>query len=555
MDQGIPYLQALDALRQGDCGEPPALADKQGLLDAHHPDYRPGSRVPLAIGANRGEQCPLALARLLQSNSQVDDADLAGAPVVNTDVLVIGAGGAGCAAAITAAEQGVRVLLATKLRSGDSNTVMAEGGIQAAVGDDDSLQQHFEDTLRTGHFCADRTLVARLAESGPETIRWLISQGMLFDLAEGGPMGGKLLRKKPGGASRARILSYRDYTGLEMMRVLREAVELEPRITLWNRCPLVELLSDENGQCVGAVLYNLERHGFILVRASRVILATGGAGRLHLNDFPTSNHYGATADGLVLAYRIGARLRELDSFQYHPTGLAWPSHLLGGLISEAARSAGAWLVNGEGQRFIDELQPRDVVAAAILRECAEGRGIERDGLTGVFLDTPGLERRFPSLLRQRLVSLCHLAARSNINPTREPLLVRPTLHYQNGGVVIDEFGATTVPGLYCAGEVSGGIHGRNRMMGNALLEIITFGRRAGAHAASTAESKPAPKVGLFHLYDWQRQLTLAGLPVDVRGPLLFPPYGNFDLRADASLRGTATGQRHAALPGNPETAP
>lgn len=536
MPSAIAYADALDALRQNDPGDAPQLADGQALLAAHHPDYRPGARTPLQVGANRGDACPPSLAGLLQSNALVDDADLAGAPVLNTDILVIGGGGAGCAAALTAAEAGRQVLLATKLRLGDSNTVMAEGGIQAAVGEDDSPQRHFEDTLRAGHLCADRTLVARLAESGPDAIRWLIARGMLFDLAEGGPLGGKLLRKRPGGASRERILSYRDYTGLEMMRVLREAVQLEPRIELWNRCPLVELLSDEQGQCVGAVLYNLERHAFVLVRASRVILATGGAGRLHLNEFPTSNHYGATADGLVLAYRLGARLREPDSFQYHPTGLAWPSHLLGALVSEAARSAGAWLINGEGRRFVDELLPRDLVAAAILRECAEGRGIARDGLQGVFLDTPGLERRFPGLLRKRLVSLCHLAARCNINPTQVPLLVRPTLHYQNGGVAIDEHGATSVPGLYCAGEVAGGIHGRNRLMGNALLDIITFGRRAGAHAAATASAKPAPKVGLFHLYDWQRQLTHAGLPLGIRGPQLFPAYSNFDLRREAALR-------------------
>ena len=156
------------------------------------------------------------------------------------------------------------------------------------------------------------------------------------------------------------------------MRVLREAVDLEPGIAVWNRCPVVELLSDERGRCAGAVIYNLEWRSFVLVRARAVILATGGAGRLHLNRFPTSNHYGATADGLVLAYRLGARLRELDSFQYHPTGIAYPPHLAGGLISEAARSAGAKLINGEGERFVDELKPRDVVASAILRECARG---------------------------------------------------------------------------------------------------------------------------------------------------------------------------------------
>ncbi|SDG80932.1 succinate dehydrogenase / fumarate reductase flavoprotein subunit/L-aspartate oxidase [Pseudomonas flavescens] len=537
---GIPYPQALAHLRASACEPASETFDKQALLQAFHPDYQAAANTPLQVGVNRGDPCPRALARRLQSNAQIDDATLAGAPVVNTGVLIIGGGGAGCAAALTAVEHGARVILATKLRLGDSNTVMAEGGIQAAVGEDDSPQIHFEDTLRAGHLCADRSLAAQLARSGPESIRWLIERGMQFDLAEGGPIGGKLLRKKPGGATRARILSFKDYTGLEMMRVLREAVELEERITLWNRCPLVELLSDENGTCVGGVLYNLERHTFILVRASRVVLATGGAGRLHLNDFPTSNHYGATADGLILAYRIGARLREVDSFQYHPTGLAWPSHRVGGLISEAARSAGAYLVNGLGQRFIPELQPRDVVSSAILRECAEGRGVERDGQLGVFLDTPGLERNNPGILKERLVSLGHAAHQCGIDPAVEPLMVRPTLHYQNGGVAIDENGQTSVSGLYCVGEISGGIHGRNRMMGNALAEIITFGRRTGEHAARTAEATPAPKVGLWHLYDWQRQLIGAGLPLDVHGPELFPGYGNFDLRQHSAVRRRAS---------------
>lgn len=538
---GIPYPQALAQLRASAC-EPAAEAfDKQALLHAFHPDYRVGANTPLQVGVNRGDHCPRELTDRLHSNAQIDDAALAGAPVVNTGVLIIGGGGAGCAAALTAVEHGAHVILATKLRLGDSNTVMAEGGIQAAVGEDDSPQTHFEDTLRAGHLCADRTLVARLAQSGPESIRWLIERGMHFDLAEGGLIGGKLLRKKPGGASRARILSFKDYTGLEMMRVLREAVELEERVSVWNRCPLVELLCDESGTCVGGVLYNLERHSFILVRASRVILATGGAGRLHLNGFPTSNHYGATADGLILAYRLGARLREIDSFQYHPTGLAWPSHRVGGLVSEAARSAGAYLVNGLGQRFIPELQTRDVVSAAILKECAEGRGVERDGQLGVLLDTPGLERRHPGILKERLVSLGHVAAQCGIDPAVEPLIVRPTLHYQNGGVAINENGETSVRGLYCVGEISGGIHGRNRMMGNALAEIITFGRRAGEHAAHTADPTPAPKVGLSHVYDWQRQLIAAGLPLDVYGPELFPGYGNFDLRRHSAVPHRATG--------------
>ncbi|MEE7548803.1 FAD-binding protein, partial [Xanthomonas sp. Kuri4-1] len=390
------------------------------------------------------------------------------------------------------------VILANKLRIGDSNTVMAEGGIQAAVGDDDSLQRHYDDTVKGGHGAAARELVAQMVGDGPATIRWLIQLGMSFDLERDPAQAGRLLRKRAGGTTAARILCHRDFTGLEMMRVLREAVELQRAITLMNRCPAVELLSNGQGDCVGAVLYDLERRRLLMVRARAVVLATGGSGRLHLQDFATSNHYGATADGLVLAYRLGARLRELDSFQYHPTGVAHPRHLAGGLISEAVRSAGAHLVNGLGERFVDELLPRDVVAAAILRECAEGRGIERDGQLGVFLDTPGLLAREPDIL-QRLVSLKHLAYKCGLDPAQEPLLIHPTLHYQNGGAEIDRDGATGVAGLYCAGEVAGGIHGRNRLMGNALLDIICFGRREMNRSPSTtcrrwSCRRPAPRV-------------------------------------------------------------
>jgi succinate dehydrogenase / fumarate reductase flavoprotein subunit/L-aspartate oxidase len=542
MTNAIPYDNARQRYRPGMA--PTLRADKPSideLLKGYHPDHGPNARVSLAVGVNRGEPCQPDLARQLQANALIDDVDLAGAQLVMTDVLVVGGGGAGCAAALTAAKHGAQVILAGKLRLGDSNTVMAEGGIQAAVGEDDSPQRHFEDTMRAGHFCSDPALVAQMVMDGPDVIRWLIQLGMMFDLESDRPIGGNLARKKAGGATAARILSYRDYTGLEMMRVLREAVDLDPGIDVWNRCPVVELLSDEHGGCAGAVLYNLEWRTFVLVRARAVILATGGAGRLHLNAFPTSNHYGATADGLVLAYRIGARLRELDSFQYHPTGIAWPQHLAGGLISEAARSAGAKLINGEGERFVDELQPRDVVASAILRECAQGRGIMRDGQIGVFLDTPTLEMDNPGILAQRLVTLRHLARKCGIDPAREPFMVYPTLHYQNGGVAIDKAGATSVRGLYCAGELTGGIHGRNRLMGNALLDILSMGRRVGAAAAQSLGGVMASRAGIGHVHGWQRELTLAGLPLHVKAPQLFPDYAHFDLRADASLRAQARG--------------
>lgn len=535
-----------DARRRWHAGAAPALrtpaAPVAELLAAHHPDHGPNARVALAVGVNRGAPCQPEIARQLQANALIDDLDIAGAQLVDTDVLVIGGGGAGAAAALTAAEHGARVLLATKLRLGDSNTVMAEGGIQAAVGEDDSPQLHFEDTLRAGHFQGEPELVAQMVLDGPDVIRWLIRLGMAFDLEEHQPhgsFGGKLLRKKPGGASVARILSYRDYTGLELMRVLREAVDLHAGIEVWNRCPAVELLSDERGRCAGAVLYNLEWRSFVLVRARAVVLATGGAGRLHLNRFATSNHYGATADGLVLAYRLGARLRELDSFQYHPTGIAHPRHLAGGLVSEAARSAGAKLINGAGERFVDELAARDVVAAAILRECAAGRGIERDGQLGVFLDTPTLALQQPGILDQRLAALRHLASKCGHDAAQEPFLVYPTLHYQNGGVAIDKDGACGVPGLFCVGELSGGLHGRNRLMGNALLDILSMGRRAGAKAAEPAGRFIGSRAGIGHVHAWQRELTLAGLPLQLKAPQLFPDYAHFDLRADAARRAGA----------------
>jgi len=539
MSTAISHLQALANLHAHDTPPlRPADLSRAALLAQYHPDNAGNASTLLQIGPSRGQPCHPRLAALLQSNALIDGFDLAGAEQRSTDVLVIGGGGAGAAAALTAARSGLQVMLASKLRLGDSNTVMAEGGIQAALAGSDSPQQHFDDAMHGGHDCADPQLLAQMASDAPGVIRWLIELGMHFDLEDPLSDGGKLRYKQAGGCSQPRILCYRDYTGLEMMRVLRETVELEPDISVLNRCPVVELLSHEDGSCAGAVLYDLEYQRFIVVSARQTILATGGCGRLHLQDFPTSNHYGATADGLVLAYRIGAGLRDMDAFQYHPTGVAWPQRLRGGLISEAARSGGALLVNGLGERFIDELAPRDVVTAAILRECAAGRGIERNGQLGVFLDTRCLGADLPN----RLPALQHLADKCGIDPTREPMLIYPTLHYQNGGVIIDGNGQTSVPGLLCAGEITGGIHGRNRLMGNALLDILAFGRRAGRQAARLAQaarnksSLPLLRGGIEHVYRWQRQLVLAGLDASQQAPQLYPGKARLSLQRPASSR-------------------
>ncbi|MEN8170831.1 MAG: FAD-dependent oxidoreductase [Pseudomonadota bacterium] len=502
--------------------------DKDALLRAYHPDYRIDTQTTLKVGPNSGDQCHRQLADVLQADARIDEADLAGAAIVETDVLVIGGGGAGCAAALVAAENGASVILATKLRLGDSNTVMAEGGIQASIEKEDTPQMHYDDTLKAGHQRGEKKLVSQMVMDGPDVIRWLIQQGMQFDMDEFGD----LLTRRAGGTSANRVCYYRDYTGLEMMRVLREAVQ-NSDVDVWDYSPAVELMTSESGRCAGAVISNLKDCRYVQVVAKSVIIATGGIGRMHLNNFPTSNHFGATGDGLVLAYRLGAKLRDLDSFQYHPTGLAHPHHLAGTLITEGVRSAGTYLLNGKGQRFVDELKPRDVVAAAVLKECAEGRGIQAgDDAQGVWLDTPGLELRNPGILKKRFPKLLHLGEKAGIDPHTSPLLIYPTLHYQNGGVNIDENGETTVPGLYCVGEASGGIHGKNRIMGNALLEIISFGRRSGLHAAERRQGKGHKQISIDHLSRLRRELTISDMPMELKSPMLFPDCAKFDDDAD-----------------------
>ncbi len=502
----------------------PSVEDPQALLHAYHPDYASDSRVTLKVGVNRNDPCHPQLAALLQSDSSSNDQLLANANHIETDVLVIGSGGAGCAAALIAAENSAEVLIATKTRLGDSNTVMAEGGIQASINPNDTPQAHFEETLQAGHHAGNKRLVEQMVLDGPDVIRWLIQQGMQFDVDQQG----NLCTRRAGGTSADRVLYYRDYTGLEMMRVLREAVRNHPHINTADNSPAVELLSNEAGHCGGALLYSIDRQQYTVVKAKSVVLASGGLGRMHLNGFPTSNHVGATGDGLVLAYRLGAKLQTLDSFQYHPTGLAWPQTLAGTLITEGIRSAGAQLVNSRGERFIDELAPRDVVSAAIIRECSEGRGIRlASGRQGVWLDTPALEQQQPGMLAQRFPKFLNLCDKAGINPHHAPLLICPTLHYQNGGVVINEHCETTIPGLYCAGEVSGGIHGKNRIMGNALLEIISFGRRAGAAAAASHPLPHSRELTLAHLKRFRREIANSGLASDQSGPLLFPHYANF----------------------------
>jgi succinate dehydrogenase / fumarate reductase flavoprotein subunit len=508
---------------------PRATADqKEQVLKENHPDYRAETFAALRVGPNKGERTPKELALLLEADSTLDLSQVKlDRPDYETDVLIIGGGGAGCSAAIMADNAGASVLIATKLRLGDANTMMAQGGIQAADKENDSPAIHYLDVLGGGHFHNDPDLVEALVTDAPESIAWLEELGAMFDKNPDGSM--KTIHG--GGTSRRRMHTARDYTGAEIMRTLRDEVRSRDRISLLEFSPAVELLKDSKGAVTGAVLLNLNLNRYSVVKAMTVVVATGGSGRLHYQGFPTSNHYGATGDGLVLAYRTGAKLAFIDTMQYHPTGAAFPQQILGLLVTEKVRSIGAQLVNSEGEQFIYPLETRDVVASAIIRECSRQKCVTTPtGVQAVWLDTPMIEiRRGPGTVKKELPAMVRQFGRHGIDIAKEPMLVYPTLHYQNGGVAIKPDCTTGVPHLLVAGEASGGVHGRNRLMGNSLLDVVVFGRRAGIAAAAEAKARSGTiELGLDHVTAWRSDLKAAGIGTDVKSPLILPDYTRKD---------------------------
>jgi len=546
-----PYMEEsvrkVEATRQRRLKERlPRLSDeeKTALVQKYHPDFIKQSMRELLLGPNKGERTPNELADLLEGNSRVDPDKIdLGKIDYDVDVLVIGGGGAGASAALLAEESGAKVLLVTKLRLGDANTVGAQAGTQAADRPNDSPAIHYLDTMGGGHFTNIPELVEALVKDGPSAIKWLEQLGVNWDKEADGSMH----ELSGGGASRRRLHSARDYTGLEEMRVLRDEMK-NRRIDYLEFSAAIELVLDDSGQAAGAILVNLETNEVILVRAKTVVLATGGIGRLHIQSYPTTNHYGATADGLVLAYRVGAKLIFIDTMQYHPTGAAHPVQILGQLVTEKVRTLEAQLVNKDGEQFIMPLEPRDVVASAIIRECQEHHnGIETPtGQVGVWLDSPMIDIiRGEGTIARELPAMVRQFRRFNIDIAKEPMLVYPTLHYQNGGVKIDANGATTVPGLFVAGEVSGGVHGRNRLIGNSTLDLFVFGRRAGKAAAQYAKEVKLGALTLDHVQRWQRELEQAGLAkVRPVSPLLLPDYARRmpDYLSDYSKQAVSVGQ-------------
>ena len=502
--------------------------EKDALLAEFHPDYKQGEFTVLEVGSNKGEKVPTQLAALLQAHSRInpDKVDLS-KPDYETDVLIIGGGGAGASAAIEANNAGVKAMIVTKLRIGDANTMMAEGGIQAADKPNDSPAIHYIDAFGGGHFAAKPELVAKLVTKAPECIQWLNKLGVEFDKEADGTM----VTTHGGGTSRKRMHAAKDYSGAEIMRTLRDEV-INRGIPVVDFTAAVEIILDKDGKAAGAVLMNMETKQLLVARAKTVILATGGAGRLHYQGFPTSNHYGATADGLILGYRAGAKLLYADTLQYHPTGTAYPEQIFGALVTEKVRSLGAKLVNCDGEVFMHPLETRDVTAASIIRECtARGKGIKTDQGVGVWLDTPMIEvKNGEGTIEKRIPAMLRMFAKYGIDIRKEPILVYPTLHYQNGGLDIDTYGATGVENLYAAGEVAGGIHGRNRLMGNSLLDVIVFGRNAGIYAAAKSKETAVPEgLTVEHIKKFDSELASAGIETEVVSPKLLPSYARKDM--------------------------
>src|SRR5213080_4016808 len=433
------------------------------------------------------------------------------------DVLVVGAGGAGLRAAIEAAEQGASVGLVCKSLLGKAHTVMAEGGVAAALANTDtrdSWKVHFRDTMRGGKMLNNWRMAQILAQEAPQRVNELEAWGALFDRTPDG----RILQRNFGGHQYPRLAHVGDRTGLEMIRTLQDKTVQAPRIDVLMESTVARLLTGD-GRITGALAYRRETGRFLLLRTKAAVLATGGIGRAYKIN---SNSWEYTGDGHALAYDAGADLIGMEFVQFHPTGMVWPLSVRGILVTEGVRGEGGILKNSKGERFMfryipemfrkdfadteaeadrwvqaviagqkpearrpPELLTRDVVARAIAAEVREGRGSPHGG---AFLDIAS--KRRPEEIRKKLPSMWQqFHELADVDITRQPMEVGPTTHYMMGGVRVDaETQAATVPGLFAAGEVAGGLHGSNRLGGNSLSDLLVFGRRAGAGAARYAKA-------------------------------------------------------------------
>ena len=468
--------------------------------------------------------------------------------MVEHDVLIIGAGGAGLRAAIEAAGSSVRVGVVCKSLLGKAHTVMAEGGVAAAlanVDDRDNWQVHFADTMRGGQYLNNWRMAEIHAKEAPDRVRELEAWGAVFDRTPDG----RILQRNFGGHRYPRLAHVGDRTGLEMIRTLQDhAIHLG--IDVHMEVTVIALLKDGD-RVSGALAYDRERGRFRLFRARAIVLATGGVGRAFSI---TSNSWEYTADGQALAYHAGAALQDMEFVQFHPTGMVWPPSVKGILVTEGVRGEGGVLRNSEGRRFMfddipdnykpqtadteaegwryvqgdksarrpPELLTRDHVARCIMREVKAGRGSPHGG---VFLDIAWIKERVPNAaehIKKKLPSMYHQFKQlADIDITKVPMEVGPTTHYIMGGIRVDgDSQMTNVPGLFAAGECAAGLHGANRLGGNSLSDLLVFGKRAGEHAATFAKSHDA---GRFDPADVDRASRAALAPFD-RGASAEAPY-------------------------------
>jgi L-aspartate oxidase len=398
---------------------------------------------------------------------------------VSYDVLVVGSGASGLAAAVSADRAGALVALATKTTLQACNSAKAQGGIQAAFGDDDSPEIHAEDVMRSSHDTADPRLVEVLTSEAPSAIRWLEANGVVFTGSNGGY---RLARC--GGATRQRLLQVGDRTGHAITKALRDTYEAGSGAELPHHA-LTAIAPRESGW---TATFRTKDGATAEVDASSVVLAAGGRCYLEAEKRGelSTNHPNATGEVTRIALDAGAEARDLDALQYHPNGGAWPATMQGYSIPETTRAYGAVLLNADDEEFTDSLGPRDAVSQAIFDEVEKGKGVlTPDGRPAVWLDTTRIARDDAE------ISLPYMLRRyrgGGIDPLEEKIFTYPVLHYQNGGLVIDEHAETTLEGVFACGEIAGGTHGRNRMMGNSLLECTVFGRRAGRAAAERARA-------------------------------------------------------------------
>ncbi len=403
------------------------------------------------------------------------------------DVLVIGAGGAGLRAAIEASAAGAKVAVVCKSLLGKAHTVMAEGGVAAAlahVDSKDSWKVHFRDTMLGGKMLNHWRMAQLHAQEAPDRVRELEEWGAVFDRTPDG----RILQRNFGGHSAPRLAHVGDRTGLEMIRTLQDH-GVHQGLEVFMECTVTRLFTDA-GRVVGAFAYWRDTGRFVVFRAKAIVLATGGIGKAYR---VTSNSWEYTGDGHALAYEAGAELIDMEFVQFHPTGMVWPPGVQGLLVTEAVRGEGGLLRNSKNERFMErydpkrmELSTRDLVARAIYTEVKEGRGSPHGG---AFLD---ISHKQAEYVKKKLPSMYHqFMELADVDITRTPMEVGPTAHYIMGGVRVDpDTGAATVPGLYAAGETSGGMHGANRLGGNSLSDLLVFGRRAGRGAADGAKKVP-----------------------------------------------------------------